>query len=74
MTLKNCLVYCSRSNVYNKDIQGSTTNIIDSEGSNCVGYSYDDFGTATVYSAKIVSKMKSHTQVLFMIVVLDYII
>ena len=52
MTLKNCLVYCSRSNVYNKDIQGSTTNIIDSEGSNCVGYSYDDFGTATVYSAK----------------------
>ncbi|MDO5292268.1 MAG: RHS repeat-associated core domain-containing protein [bacterium] len=38
--------------VYNKDIQGSTTNIIDSTGNSCIGYTYDDFGTTTVYNVK----------------------
>ena len=35
---------------YNTDVQGSTTNIIDSTLKSCIGYIYDDFGTPTVYT------------------------
>ena len=38
--------------LYNKDIQGSTTNILDEDGDSSIGYTYDNFGTATVYSVK----------------------
>ena len=36
--------------VYNKDIQGSTTNLVNSNCDTVVGYTYDDFGSSTEYA------------------------
>lgn len=35
--------------VYNKDIHGSSSNLITSSGKSIKGYTYDDYGTATAY-------------------------
>lgn len=38
-------------NLYNKDIHGSTSNIVTSTGTSAKGYTYDEFGKPTTYGS-----------------------
>ena len=47
--------------VYNKDIHGSITNLIDGNGESVKGYSYDDFGTSISFGDSSVKNELTYT-------------